>query len=374
MNGITILQQTAGNTAHIQVQIICDASNLGYNTIYFIGTDDGVPAQTTTTPIVINVQPSPTAACTFLPPSPISPGTAVTFTNTSTGIFNNWDFGDGTTSTTLNPVHTYNNPGTYYVTLVSMNPNFCTDTLVMQIVVINLSADFVCDVPFICPGSCTNFTNLSQNATQFLWSFPGANPSVSTDANPMSICYNTPGSYDVQLIASDGANTDTLLMQNYIVVYPYPLPQSVQQSGDTLFANQGSPSYQWYYAGVLIPGATNYFYVAPQSGNYSVVCTDNNGCEVEAVLFDVIASVYPLASAGNAELSVYPDPVKSELYINGIQFPVSTEITIYNLLGEKQFSALLDKPVVNCKALSRGVYVLELQTGEKIYHVKFVKD
>src|SRR6185295_18578240 len=98
----------------------------------------------------------------------------------------------------------------------------------------------------------------------------------STDMNPMSICYNTPGSYDVQLIASDGANSDTLLMQNYIVVYPYPLPQSIQQIGDTLFANQGSPTYQWYYAGVAIPGATNYFYVAPQSGNFSVVATDNN--------------------------------------------------------------------------------------------------
>ncbi len=372
MNGITILQQTTGNTAHIQVQIIADASNLGYNTIYFIGTDDGVPAQTTSTPIVINVQPSPTAACTFLPPSPISPGTVVTFTNTSTGLFSNWDFGDGTTSTTHNPSHTFNNPGTYYVTLVSMNPNQCTDTFVMQIDVINLSADFVCAVPFICPGTCTDFTNLSQNATQFIWSFAGANPSVSTDMNPTSICYNIPGTYDVQLIASDGTNTDTVLMQNYIMVYPFPPPQGIMQSGDTLFANQGSPMYQWYYAGVLIPGATNYFYVATQSGNYNVVVTDNNGCEVEAVAFDVIASVNLLASNGNL-LSIYPDPVKSELYINGIQSSVQKEISIYNLLGEKQLSALLDNPVVNCKALLPGMYVLELQAGEIIYHIKFLK-
>jgi PKD repeat protein len=373
MNGVTVLQQTVGNIAHIQLQIIADASNLGYNTIYLIGTDDGVPAQQTSTPIVISVQPSPTAAATFVPPSPISPGTAVTFTNTSTGLFTNWDFDDGTTSTTRNPVHTFNSPGTYYVTMVSMNPNGCSDTLVLQIDVINLSADFICAVPFICPGTCTGFTNLSQNATQFLWSFPGANPSVSTDMNPTSICYNTPGSYDVQLIASDGANTDTVFIQNYIVVYPFPPPQGIMQSGDTLFANQGSPMYQWYYAGVLIPGATNYFYIATQSGNYNVVVTDNNGCEVEAVAFDVIASVNLQATNENWELSIYPDPVKSELYINGIQSAVQKEISIYNLLGEKQLSVLLDKPVVNCKALLPGMYVLEIQVGESIYHVKFLK-
>ena len=44
--------------------------------------------------------------------------------------------------------------------------------------------------------------------------------------------------------------------------------------------------YQWYYDGILIPGATDYFYIAPQSGNYNVVATDANDCEVEAVIFD----------------------------------------------------------------------------------------
>jgi gliding motility-associated-like protein len=39
-----------------------------------------------------------------------------------------WDFGDGTTSTDLNPVHHYTQAGTYDVTLVANNQWNCPDT------------------------------------------------------------------------------------------------------------------------------------------------------------------------------------------------------------------------------------------------------
>jgi hypothetical protein len=65
----------------------------------------------------------------------------------------------------------------------------------------------------------------------------------------------------------------------YITVYPFPPAQGILQSGDTLYANAGAVTYQWYFNNNLIPGATNYFYVAPASGDYNVVATDGNGCE-----------------------------------------------------------------------------------------------
>jgi len=42
---------------------------------------------------------------------------SVTFNNTSNGGTSSWDFGDGTTSTAKSPNHTYNQPGSYTVTL-----------------------------------------------------------------------------------------------------------------------------------------------------------------------------------------------------------------------------------------------------------------
>lgn len=64
----------------------------------------------------------PVAAFTMSASSGIAP-LAVTFTDTSTGSPTSrlWDFGDGTTSTTTNPSHTFTTSGTYDVTLTASN-------------------------------------------------------------------------------------------------------------------------------------------------------------------------------------------------------------------------------------------------------------
>jgi PKD repeat protein len=60
---------------------------------------------------------------TATPISGVRPLT-VTFTNQSTGDFaaSLWDFGDGITSTTFNPSHTYRSSGMYTVTLKVSGP------------------------------------------------------------------------------------------------------------------------------------------------------------------------------------------------------------------------------------------------------------
>jgi len=231
----------------------------------------------------------------------------------------------------------------------------------------------------ICPGTCTDFTNLSSNATSFLWTFNGASTTTSTDVNPQNICYNTPGSYGVTLIASNGAASDTLTLLNFITVYPYPPPQGISQSGDTLFANPGAVTYQWYQDGNIIPGATNYFYVAQSSGSFNVVATDNNGCEVEAVIFDVIAGIQ--SAMGNGELAIYPNPVTEKFTIHNAQFTMGTavEISIYNMVGElvkvvRPSSVLGPQPFVfDVSYLSKGVYWLEVSSNEKTFRARFIK-
>jgi hypothetical protein len=233
-------------------------------------------------------------------------------------------------------------------------------------------------VNHICPGTCTNFINSSTGANSYVWMFPGANPSVSTDQNPTGICYNSPGTYPVTLIADNGTFSDTLTLNNFMTVYPYPSPQGIMQSGDTLFANQGATSYQWYYNGNIINGATEYFYVATQSGDFNLVATDNNGCEVEAVINDVIAGLTPALSKGEG-VTAFPNPVTESLIVTGYQSKgTAVEISIYNIIGEKIITdaqvARGQRPLeIDCRLFPAGVYFIEINSDKKIYRTKFIK-
>jgi PKD repeat protein len=231
----------------------------------------------------------------------------------------------------------------------------------------------------LCPGTCTNFTDHSQHATSYLWTFTGANPSVSTDQNPTSICYNTPGMYSVSLVVTNSVGTDTLLLNNYITVYPYPAPQGIMQNGDTLFANAGAVSYQWFHDGNSIPGATENYYVATAGGNYNVVATDNNGCEVEAVIFDVVAGIRQL-EISSGQLAIYPMPVKDYLNIHSESFRgKSIELSVYNTLGEIAIEPTKIKIDVDgtCKrdvtSLSAGTYHVRINTDDSVLYGKFLK-
>jgi hypothetical protein len=234
----------------------------------------------------------------------------------------------------------------------------------------------------ICPGTCTGFMNMSTNGTSYQWLFPGGSPSVSTDVNPSSVCYNSPGNYDVTLIAANANGSDTLHLANYVTVYPYPSPQGIIQSGDTLVANQGAVSYQWYHDGNLIPGATQYYYVATQSGNFNVVATDANGCEVEAVIFDVLAGISTAPETTEEGFTVFPNPAAGKLNVMS-NYPDHAKrinsISIYNFLGEKiltleeQSIHALPAIEVQVDFLCNGIYWIEIQSGKKLYRCRFLK-
>ena len=226
---------------------------------------------------------------------------------------------------------------------------------------------------FFCPGICTDFINLSLNATSYQWSFPGASPNTSTAINPTNICYANPGTYDAQLIASNANGSDTLLLTNYITVYPFPPPQSITQSDDTLFAIAGSASYQWYFNGNLINGATDYYYVALASGDYNVVATDVNGCEVEAAVFNVVAGMPSTVDRGL--WTIFPNPVSDKLVVRGSESGgTAIGISVYNMMGEIVYLPVDSRLLaVDCRLLPSGLYYLEIISGPKTFRTKFVK-
>ncbi len=84
----------------------------------------------------ITVLANPTAQFSWQPDPPVE-NTPVQFTNLSIGaIAYLWNFGDGDTSTLVNPAHQYNATGTYLAELIAYNAAGCSDTFRLQVSVI----------------------------------------------------------------------------------------------------------------------------------------------------------------------------------------------------------------------------------------------
>ena len=130
-------------------------------------------------------------------------GYGITFYNTSigTGLKYYWDFGDGSFSTTVSPVHAYKALGKYTVRLKITDDIGCQDSITKTdyITLTKPTASFLMkDSIAFCPPLFDTFTNTSTNAITYKWDFDNGSFSVLKD--PVGFFYDT-GRYQVQLVA-----------------------------------------------------------------------------------------------------------------------------------------------------------------------------
>jgi len=185
-------------------------NNLFIDNINITGTpDDGMP--------VANFNSSNTSIC---------PGESVQFNNASSADVTSWSWsfpgGTPATSSSPNPVITYNAAGTYNVSLTVTNDSGTTSTTQNNLVVVSTAP--------ITPTITQNgnvlsvFLLLGDVATWFL-----DNVQVGTGA---SLTIDTPGNYSVEVVNSAGCrstsneltvlSTENLEMGASIVIYPNP--------------------------------------------------------------------------------------------------------------------------------------------------------
>lgn len=117
---------TADNPTHLY-------SAVGNYTITLYAFDSTSCNKSDSTSFTISVVDIPVAGFTF-GPIPPKENTFTQFTNQSVGATNYvWNFGDGDSSTEVNPKHLYNATGTYNVCLTAINAAGCSDTICMPV-------------------------------------------------------------------------------------------------------------------------------------------------------------------------------------------------------------------------------------------------
>jgi len=91
----------------------------------------------------------------------------------------------------------------------------------------DLTAAFKASETLILAGSSITFENLSSGLPNSLeWSFEGGSPATYSGPGPIEVLYSSAGLFDVRLEVSNGIDSDTLLLKDYIhvvgKVYPNP--------------------------------------------------------------------------------------------------------------------------------------------------------
>ncbi|MFZ1516502.1 MAG: PKD domain-containing protein [Saprospiraceae bacterium] len=224
-------------------------------------------------------------------------GNLIKFTNKSIDATSYaWDFGDNSKSSETEPEHNFPGPGKYNVCLISTGK--CGKDTTCQEVEISttLNSRFSIDNAKGCVPFEVQFKNNSTGATSYEWSFPGGNPSTSTDPNP-KVTYDKVGTYDVTLVAINGTDKSTLSQTSFINVGAAPVAeyQSVVSGYAVSFTNasKNGGTYLWNFGDMETSTEENPTHTYKAEGEYEVTMTMTNDCGISELKQRVIVYLIP---------------------------------------------------------------------------------
>ncbi len=245
-------------------------------------------------------------------PTTFCAGGSVTLT-ASAGISYVWSNGATTQSITVNIAGSY--------TVQVINIAACLSPASAPTVVTVNPASVA---PAITAGGATTFC---QGGSVTLTASTGSSYLWSNGATTQSITVNTGGSYTVQVTNAAGCQS-VASAPTVVTVNPVPPVPAITQTGNTLTTGTAS-SYQWYFNGNLIPGATQQSYTYTVGGVFTVTVTNAAGCPASSNPYTGARMAGTGLRSGQVFYhQVYPNPVRSNAVI-AYELPAAATISIF---------------------------------------------
>lgn len=224
-------------------------------------------------------------------------GESVIFTDLSEGQPSSWswEFEGGTpaTSELSGPTVTYNQPGTYAVTLTiknSTNSAVEKKTEYIKVSYRDVTADFTVAATSVKQNESVQFTDQSGGMpTQWAWTFKsGSTVLTSTVQNPAMI-FPVPGVYTVTLTATNPKNSQTVTKTNLLTVVDitsveanFDSDQTATYTGGSIQFNDQSigtaTAWSWTFEGASTTTSTsqNPTVTYPSAGRFKVKLVASN--------------------------------------------------------------------------------------------------
>ncbi len=185
-----------------------------------------------------------------------------------------WDFGDGTTSTVPNPVHTYSSAGNFNVSLILTNVSGCTDSIMHVVIVHPLPDANAGGDQVVCRGGSVTLT--ASGGVSYSW-FPGG-------SNTSSITIQPAVTRILVVTVTDANGCVDKDSATILVNRPPNVNAGTNRLicvGDSTTLNAGVQGLGSSFTYLWSPGSgtTQQIRVSPDSiTTYIVIVTDNHGC------------------------------------------------------------------------------------------------
>lgn len=263
----------------------------------------------------------------------------------------------------------------------------------------NLHSIFTATSNEICTDEQLLFNDQSLgNIISWNWTFEGGNPASSTMQNP-DVTYSTSGLFNVELIVSDGINSDTLSRLNYILVHDFPDTPEKPFGPDYVLTNLGlifdyqiigvanASSYEW----IIEPEEAGYIegdginatveWTNAWFGTAEILvrainteCGSGNWSESLFVICDIYDGIDEIE---NSVCTIFPNPTKGIITLKINEKIGNAEILIVNSLNEIIIHRI-DKLNANesikfdLSAYPTGVYMLKVIGNKNKYSKKII--
>lgn len=304
----------------------------GSYTVKLTVTDANGTLSTITKTNIVTVYAKPAVAFSAQPTTGCAP-LNVSFTDLSSpgsGTIQNWvwDFGDGTSSIDQNPVHAYQNTGSFSVGLFVINSFGCSQSLLKDTLIKPLDsvhADFSYTYTNICnPPSTVNFTNASTSASPLTYSWDFGNSAQSNATNPSNV-YTKPGTFDVTLVATSTMGcTDTIIHSISIgsVAADFTLPAGICINEPAVMSDSSSPvaiSATWDFGDGKGSSGLTVTHTYTALGIYTVTYNANFGGCTSTVTKTINVTDKPTASfSSNSVLTSCSAPLTIQFNNNSV--------------------------------------------------------
>lgn len=299
--------------------------------------------------------------------------------NSPTAFF--WTFGDGATSSVINPQHTYAQNGVYPVCLEVSN-NQGSDTICHD-VEIGIYEIPIAGFNYYSNDPMVQFSDTSVGLINgWYWDFDD-NGQSSISPNP-SHTFSGNGAYEVCLTVSNylGSSTscDTVHISSYVLSQANFNYQFVNDSivHFTDLSTNNPFNWSWDFddgsAGSSVQNPIHTFY---QPAIYNVCLTVENGAGISAPYCEQInIQSNRIVTEFDDPIRIFPNPVREFLYLHLPENKATGRISIYDGQGKKMLGKTVGQNkmvVIDTSDFPSGIYMLNYRRSDFSWCTSFIK-